>query len=335
MLRVRSLLKMTVAMACAALLPLTVAATAAAAPTVSISVGADPVESITTQLGVSGTDPSSENALLLKVKPAGGEACGVNYEADGGREVIGTFDGVGVGAHTVTVNWTFEAAGSYLLCAWLTDNAEHDEPVVASASQTIVVRPPHISLAIKAPSKVAPDQTFQIVTAAQSETSRDVTEYIEPNNGRGCPANAAAASSAAEAFGLIPLFLPWNVDGGPFTQSSNEKLEHTGSYLVCAYAEYPSAESVPEAMALATISVVKPPPPCVVPKVSSRMHLGTIERRIVAAHCTVGKVRSVASQSHRRGTLIRLSPRPGTRRASGAPVEIFVSSGSRRRRLGA
>ncbi len=311
----------------AALLTLGPASVAVAAPSVSITVGADPAESITTQLGVTGTAVSSNNNVYLTDKPTGGEGCGANHQADRGGEVIN--EGVGSGPYSWASNLTFQTAGSYLLCAWLTDYTQSGYPVVASASLTITVRPPHIALSISAPSRVTPGQTFQIATTAQAETSRTIYEYLEPNTGRGCPANAAAAdsSSGASQVHWPSNYNGWGVLGGPFTEVANERISGMGKYLVCAYAEYPSSASVPEASAAAAILVATPPPPCVVPKVTSGASLKNVEQKVRAAHCTVGKIGSTPSRTVHQGAVVRLSLSPGSKHAAGTAVNITVSSG--------
>jgi hypothetical protein len=304
---------------------------AVAAPAITIGVGSDPAESITTQLSVSGTDPSSNNLLVLKVKAVGGEACNSNPEADKGQTVI---DGGGDGAHTATANWTFQAAGSYLLCAWLIDDVEAGHPVVASTTTTVAVRPPHLAVTVTAPARVRPRQVFQIVTSAQAETSRSLLGMIVPNTGRGCPANEEAANSTS---GRVNLAWPgqstrWTVDGGPFTETSNLSIEGIGSYLVCAYFEYPTDASVPEAAASAQILVVNPPPACIVPHLRRNTALARAERLIVAAHCKVGAIHYLSSKHYRRGSVIDLSPAPGSHRANSTAIAVTVSRGRPRHR---
>jgi hypothetical protein len=317
---------------------LAVGSSAAVASTMTLTIGSEPVESITTQVSATGTDASIENDLSVKVQPTGGEPCGANNAADNGETVITEFAGQGNGPHSESANWTFRSAGSYLVCGWLTDDTQTGDPVVAKAELTVSVRQPHIALTIGAPATVLTGQTFQITTTAQAETSRTVYEYIEVNTGDGCPANAQAAASTS---GESEIFWPhqdlqeWNVDGGPFTEAVNAALEHTGSYLACAYAEYPNSESAPEATATATISVVTPPPPppppCVVPAFGSRMRLSAVEQRLRATHCTVGKIEYALSKRVQRGSVIRLSSRPGTKLSAQAAVAIVVSKGHPKR----
>jgi len=151
-----------------------------------------------------------------------------------------------------------------------------------------------------------------------------VWEYVMPNMGGGCPANAAAAGNASGANEILGY---WNVTGGPFTETKNESLSSPGSYLFCAYFEYPNRESPPELSASAQTSVVPPPPPCVVPGFHLGASLASVEHSIVAASCSVGKINHSASSSVVRGGVLALSPVTDTKLPQGAAVSIVVSAG--------
>jgi hypothetical protein len=318
-LRKRSLLT-TCFTVVACLVVLGATTTIAAASTMSITVGAEPVESITNQLGVTGTTTSREQNVFLKIQPTGGELCGANSSADHGSEVL--YDETGEpGPYQAAVNWTPSLAGSYLLCSW---QEERNGSVVASESLTITVRQPHLSLSISAPPSVQPGQTFQLASTAQAETSRDVYEYAIPDTGNGCPANSAAVAGVSGSRGI---YYEWKIDGGPFTETTNEKFEQAGRYLFCAYFEYPNRESPPEGIASAMTTVVSPPPPCVVPAVVSGTGLAIVEQKIRAADCTVGSISSVASTKVARGEVLSINPAPGAKLSAGAAVNIVESAG--------
>jgi hypothetical protein len=302
-------------------LALTGTASAFAAPSIELTRGtAEPVESITTQLGAVVSNGGND-AFRLHVKPTGGEGCGANAGADHGDEVLNE----GVTAETNPVhfshNWTFQMAGTYKLCAWVSTGSEE---VLAFAETTFAVRAPHLALSITVPATVQPQQTFQVSTTAQAETERPVWEYVMPNTGDGCPANAAAAGRASGSNTILDV---WNVTGGPFTETKNESLSSPGVYLDCAYFEYPSAESPPEASASAVTSVVPPPPPCVVPAFHRGAALASVEQAVRAASCSVGAVHYTASSSVGRGGVLALSPGTGTTLGTGAAVSITVSAG--------
>jgi hypothetical protein len=312
----------------AVMLSLVLGAATAQASTLQLTVGSEPVESITTQLGATVSSATPNARLWVNVKPAGGEACAANPSADHGTNIIYDYEPPErAPAYSDTANHTFQTAGSYLLCGWLAEPG-NPEVVLANPSMTISVRQPHLSLSIAVPQQVAPLQTFQISTIAQAETTRQAWEYLLPDTGPSCPANAAAAVQAA---GARQVLSEWNVTGGPLTETKNETLTTVGTYWVCAYFEYPNTQAAPEFAASAQTTVVTPPPPCIVPSFTARMRLSTVERRIRAGHCTVGKIEYALSKRVRRGAVIRLSSRPGSKLSAQATVSIVVSKGRPKR----
>jgi hypothetical protein len=306
------------------ILSLSLASSALAAPTIELTRGAvEPVESITTQLGAV-INNGGGSYFTLHLKPTGGAGCGANPRADAGEGVLGTeFISSESNPVNETRNWTFQAAGSYKICAWVTKDSSAEE-VQAFTETTVVVRAPHLALSISVPASVLPSQTFQVATTAQAETERQVWEYVMPNTGDACPANADAAGSAA---GTSEVLGYWSVTGGPFTETKNESLTMPGIYLFCAYFQYPGRESVPELTAKAMTTVVAPPPPCVVPQLASGASLASVEQKIRAADCTVGSISSVASTKVARGVVLSLNPAPGTKLSAGAVVNIVESGG--------
>jgi hypothetical protein len=243
----------------------------AAEPSLTLATAADPAESVVTQIIAKGTSNNGSTRLGITLKATGGQGCAPNFAADSGSSLI---EGSSVEevAFSKSFNHEFTSAGSYLLCGWLTDTAQAGDPVVATASLTFAVRPPHLVLSISAPPVVQTEQTFQIVTTAQAEVSRTVTEYVIPNTGRGCPANGSAANSTAGVSSVVfpaHLLTNWNVDGGPFSEAANYSLRSAGQYLICGYVQYPTSQSPPEITASSMIAAVSPPPPCVVPAFSS------------------------------------------------------------------
>jgi hypothetical protein len=307
--------------ATASLLTLDGAASAFAAPAIELTRGtAEPVESIATQLGAVVSNGGNDS-FKLHVKPTGGEGCGANAQADHGEGVLNEFVTSETSPIHFSRNWTFRAAGTYKVCAWVTTGSEE---VQAFAEAAVTVRPPHLALSISVPARLTPQQTFQVVTTAQSETERQVWEYVMPNTSAGCPANADAASRSS---GENEILGYWSVTGGPFAETKNQSLSSPGAYLFCAYFEYPNKESTPELSASAQTSVVPPPPPCLVPRVHVGESLASVERSMLAASCSVGKIQYLASSRVGRGSVLALSPGSGTQLGAGAAVTIIVSAG--------
>ncbi len=298
------------------------AADASAAPTIELTQGSvEPVESITTQLGAT-VHEGTDDLFSLSVQPAGGEACGENPEADKGEELVRTEDIGDADPFASTNNWTAQIAGTYRLCAWVTGPSE--EEVLTHTESTFHVRQPHLTVAISVPAAVTPNQTFQVVTTAEAETERSVWEYALPNTGDGCPANAAAAANASGSNAILNV---WNVIGGPLTESANDSLQTLGTYLFCAYVEYPSDESIPELTASAQTAVVAPPAPCVVPGIASGATPASVEAAIRSGSCSVGKVSYESSEHVSRGRVVAVEPGSGTKLGSGAAVNLVLSAG--------
>jgi uncharacterized repeat protein (TIGR01451 family) len=74
----------------------------------------------------------------------------------------------------------------------------------------------------------------------------------------------------------------------------------------------------------------KTPPSCVVPKVVGQTFKAA-KRKIVAAHCKVGKVKHAASTRVPRGTVSAQSPKAGKKLAGGSKVNVTVSLGRARK----
>jgi hypothetical protein len=240
--------------------------------TLEISVGLDPVESVATLLEATGT-VIGEGVAYWSVHPAGGTGCGPDPEHDSGYisktqspEPGGAFGPGGNREETyhVSADWTPSTAGSYLLCGWLGLGRE----VAAHASLPFSVRPPHLSVSLRAPATVRVGRRFHVTTTAQAEAPRKLYEYIIPKRGGACPANAAAASSRAHVIdpnlGSGANVNIWSVNGGPFSKTFTESLTRAGAWLVCAYFQYGSTSNPPEAAASAAItaSTRTRPPSC-------------------------------------------------------------------------
>lgn len=302
----------------------TTQATAAhAVSSVAITVGTDPVESIATQVGATGSTTEASAYLTMTFKPAGGAGCGANHQADTGTDVFGSYLVSQAGSYSYGPNLTFNLAGSYLLCAWLDTSGN----VVATDSKVVVVRVPHLALTLGVPAAVSKDDTFQITTTTQAEVERYLSVDVLVDNGRGCPANAAAAYSPAVRNPISGR----SIVGGPTTSSVNMSLNTPGTYLVCGYIQYRFSSDPPQATAAATLTVVAPPPPppsCVVPAVIKDEPLALAKTRLAAASCASGRVSYVASARYARGSVFKFAPVPGTTLPNAAPITLFVSSGA-------
>ncbi|HEV7752142.1 MAG TPA: PASTA domain-containing protein [Baekduia sp.] len=319
----RSLLAATLS-----LLALAGGATAAqAASSIAITVGADPVEGVATQLGVTGSVTDTGESINQTYKPTGGSGCAANVDADDGVKMYSYSSPSQAGPFAKSQNQTFAAAGSYLVCAWLQRGST---TVTAVDSKTVQVRIPKLSLTIAAPTAVSPRQTFQVTTTSQAEAQRELWVYVLVDTGRGCPANASAASEAD----VTVVIYGRAILGGPTISTENLTLSDPGQYVLCGYIHYNGSSKPPEAAATAVFNVVAPPPPppppppCVVPAVVKDEPLAQTKSRLTAASCSAGKVRYVASARYARGSVFKLAPVAGTTLANAAAVDLYVSSGA-------
>jgi hypothetical protein len=293
----------------------------AAADRISLSVAADPVETIATQISAGGYATNGNEAadVIVESRPTGGGPCGANPRANDGRPVL---------QHSVShdfdleANYTFDRAGSYLLCGWIFDYTQ--DKVVATASLEVAVRLPNMSLALTAPGSVIVGEGFDVVVAAQTEGTRTVDVEIVPDDGRGCPANTRAAAAVWDSRTVVD---GWIVQGAPAPWVQPWSIPNAGSYRLCGYFRR-ERDDPPQVTALARIAAQ---PPCVVPEVTRGSRLTVVKRSIVASGCTVGKVTKRRSRRYRRGRVVSVAPRAGTRLAPLAPVNVVVSKGRRRR----
>jgi len=302
-------------------------AVASAATSVAITVGPDPVESITTQLGAKGEAPNTQQEIVtVKYKAAGGAGCGANPDADDGTQVVGN-GWLNAGAYEKSSNVTFDTAGNYLVCAWMTHHAGTGSgvstyTVVATDSKVVAVRIPKLSIGLSvSPTTVAVGQTFQVTAVLQAEAERMFMAYALPDVGRGCAVN----SSAAYQERTDSVFSGTWINGGPQTRTQNMSLGAPGPYLICAYFDRRgSGAAPPQASAVASVVVL---PPCVVPVVVAGERLAAAKGRLAAASCGLGRVRYVASARYARGVVFKFAPAAGQKLANAAPVDVFVSSG--------
>lgn len=294
---------------------------ASAAPTIAITVAPDPVESIATQLGVTGTNDQQQLRVVLHVKPAGGSSCAANVSADDGREVVARWAKQGPFAETE--NHTFARAGDYLLCAWAQTDVFSSAPALAAASAVISVRIPKLSLSLSAPPTVRQEQTFQVTVTAQAETERGVYVSSIPDTGRGCPANFAALAAGV---GERDVLTSWWVTGGPLTRTENTTLSTPGRYLICGYFQFGDTGSPPEAVASTALTVLAP---CVIPSLAGKSRTKA-EQALIKANCSLGKVKKDYSSKYAKGKVVRSNQKAGTVLAPSARVGIVVSKGKKK-----
>jgi hypothetical protein len=313
-----------VAVACAMAVP----ATAHAAPSITIRADNDAIESNPNEqnieLGVSGTTTTPNNRAWLHMHSSS-QGCGADPRNDPGSwsaaNVAETGDYSDIGKTTIT------NAGSYLLCAWLTDE-NRNSAVVATDSRPFTVRLPHLSLSIEVPPVVTSGAPFQIADIASAEAMRFAWLDVLPDTGSGCPATQSAAQAPA---GSEDLMSNHPVLGGPATLPVTHSLEATGPYLACAYfytdvahGHNTDIEGPPEASAQASFKVV---PPCIVPAQVVGLRLAAAKALVLKGNCRLGRTKHVRSRRYGRGRVTGASVPLGQHQANGRLVHLAVSIG--------
>jgi hypothetical protein len=291
----------------------------------------DPAAGLARVFTLSGTASIPEYAFV-KYRAPGGAPCAPNAAEDTGSPLAGTFDSPFweaqiEGTFSIRNVMTWEPPGTVMFCIWL---AKGEREIVSPITQTISFRSPRgtISATVN-PLTPAPGQTATVTVTGSSEAPERVYAKIRPAGGAPC----APTYEADTGENLIE----GSAVNGAYSMQTTTTQTKAGQYLICLW----MASSGKETPAIAgpqpeTFTVASPPPPpppppprppCVVPSFNSKMHLSTVERRIRAAHCRVGKISYSSSERYRHGAVIKLSHRSGTRLSSNAAVGVLVSSG--------
>lgn len=224
---------------------------------------------------------------------------------------------------------TWGSPGAETFCIWL---AALEEAIATPITQTIDFRAPNGTItATVNPLVPQPGQQATVTITGASESPERVYATVRPAGGAPC----APTYEADSGHGLV--------DGasvnGSFTTQATTTQQSAGTYLICLWLAssendtHPIAGPQPETFTVAAPPPPPPPPPppCVVPTLGSNARLAVVERRIQAGHCNVGRVRRVYSRSVRKGYVLLLRPGPRARLASGAAIEVVISSGPRPR----
>jgi hypothetical protein len=331
-----------------ALMTLLICSGSALADSASISVTtttgqSDPAAGVPRLFSVSGTTvggtANNPEELFVKYRAPGGSPCGPTPGSDPGSYVTangetnfsyGLFDGGDTVNGSFNPSFNFQQAvnwgapGTYVFCIWLTTDSSMP---VTPYTQQITFRPATGTITASVnPVTPAPGQQATITITGTSEASENVYATIRSAGGQPCATTFAADSGQSLVDGVGV--------NGTFTTPATTSPLTAGTYLICLWLAHspndtsPIAGPQPETFTVASHPPPPPPPPpCVVPSFSSRMHLSTVERRIRAAHCSVGKIHYSSSRRYRQGTVIKLSCKQGTKLSSNAAVGVLVSSG--------
>ncbi len=293
--------------------------------------------------------------LYAVVQPASAGSCQPTYGYD--EQVVGSQatvlvsgggDEVSTGQATRSFNFDAFTSESYTVCAWL-ESTDNDYAGSSTTSQAV---------SANATAGLQLQDTDTLTGALSSSTPRPNVPFTVTLSGSATPIDQsgdgpylyavvqpAGAGSCQPTYGYDEQVVGsqatvlvsgggHEVSTGAFSSAFNFSA-HAGSYRLCSWLESTdndyAGSSTTSAAVLATatpitFSITAPPLACIVPRYSGAT-LTTVERRILAAHCTVGHIRRVHRRGVRRNVVVSLSPGPGTRRASRAAVAITVSLG--------
>jgi hypothetical protein len=289
----------------------------------------DPAAGVPRVFTVSGVALVPEK-VFVKHRATGGAQCGPSAESDSGGDVD-SIEGYGIaygsdvnGAFSIkgVVNWG--SPGTEMFCIWL---AKDEGAIATPIAQNVTFRSPTGTITGSVnPVTPAPGQQTTVTISGSSEAPAKVYAKIRPAGGAGC----APTYEAESAEQLVDD----RAVNGSFSVQATTTQSKAGQYLICMWlGSSPSDTSPIAGPQPVTFTVASPPPPppppapCIVPAFSSRMHLSTVERRIRAGHCSVGKIYYTASRRVRRGAVIRLGDKPGSELSPRAAVAIVVSTG--------
>ncbi len=295
----------------------------------------DPAAEMPRVVTVSG-DTAAPERVFIKYRNPGGAPCASTADTGSWFENYGDEDDW---YETPEVNGSFSfshagtwgEAGTDVFCIWLAKTGE--TIVSAPITQTITFRSPTGTItATVNPLMPQPGQPATVTVTGASEAAENVYAKVRPAGGAPCAATYEADPGESLIEGA-------NVNGS-FGVQATTRQSTAGTYLICLWLTSsptntsPVAGPQPETFTVGSPAPPPPPPlppppppPCVVPRFNSHMRLVTVEQRIRADHCGVGRVRYTRTRRFRRGAVIKLTPGPTARLGYGAHVGILVSSG--------
>jgi hypothetical protein len=309
-----------------------VLASAALADSASLTVTnnngqTDPVGDVPRVFTVSGTSAVSEH-LYVKYRAPGGAACAPSADTDSGNELSSFYDEPVNGDFSFQDALTF-SPGTYMFCIWLSD---WSNTVTSPISQTVTFRRPTGTITASLdPVVLAPGQQGTVTITGNSEAPKYVYATVRPAGAQCAPTYGADTGSS----------LIWGEGvNGQFSLQQTLTEDDAGSYVICLWLadseNDPSPVAGPQAQPFTVGSpTLSAPPPrlsCKVPNFNKKTSLGQIVRKLSRANCAIGTVGRRHSKNVKRGYVLQLTPGPRAVLSNGAPVNIVVSAGKKRRR---
>jgi hypothetical protein len=260
---------------------------AMAADSISIQVGNDPTEEVPLPISVTWSSGSSQY-VFVTVKPAGGQGCGANYDADdpNSSDVITASGASG----TRSQNWTFNDPGAFTLCGYLQHGGSDTTPLAVTGPVAVNVRSATASVAISVPPRVDQGKPFSMSFAVVAELSRQLFVTIQPAGGRGCEATYALNDPQSSDV------LTTNVQGSQTSNATWTASDTRGTYLLCTYVQERSNDPSPEATASTQFLVG--PDPCV----SAKRAVKSAKRTVRITEAAVTRYRRLWKRYATRGS---------------------------------
>jgi hypothetical protein len=245
---------------------------AAGANAATIAVTAttpNPEQAIPVGLSFTGSaDPGASSNLEAVVRPAGGIACQPDYASDlsaagSADSVLFSSDAQSVspGSYEFTATYKPPAAGSYQVCAWLSQppagaggaggtggtgtSSSGDAVVAGPSTASFTARPPQVSqLTLAVPSSLTPGVIFQLAYTTQTDQQLSLYSLITKAGALPC-ADSYELELQESQPGTTTLLGPGDqqVFGGP-TSTRLTTRQKAGSYLICSWLEGPAAGEV-------------------------------------------------------------------------------------------
>lgn len=284
----------------------------------------DPAVGVGRTITLAGTS-AADTRIHVKFRSAGGAPCAPSFSSDSGTSSFEGFSGDRFSGESVNGNFSFKKTGQwsergdFLFCIWL---AETSSTSATPFSQTVTFRAPNGSISATVnPVSPKTDEPATVTITGASESSANVYGKIRRSGGASC-----ATSFGADPGSSLISGEPVN---GAFSLTRTTTQQEAGGYVICLWLANSSSDGAPIAgPQQATFTVLAPPPPCIVPKVTSSMTLAKAKSKLIKANCSVGKV-TRKRNSRRAGRVIGFTPPSGKVLANGARVGIRVSKGRR------
>jgi hypothetical protein len=315
--------------------------------------------------GTSGAiDSEGDGGYLYAVaRPSGGVGCQASFGADqvaagDASTVLVDGDEQDAGqAFSEQEEFTPDVGGS-LVCAWIEtdgddgdDVATPDEVTAGPISADFNAAGAKVGpLKVSVPAAIRVNQAYDITYATQTDQDLSLASIVIPAASGGCAGSYELETDDLE--NPDDIFDGSTDIYGTATTTGMDKQTTAGTYTICTWIEGPddaqidatSATTVTVLAAGATVpaaatstsspgggSIGTGPSgsgasdaACVVPTYAG-LTLAQLKKRLVAAHCTVGRIRKVKSDKVKPGRVLRVTDSPGRRLKHDAPVGIVVA----------